>query len=217
MARKKRRAAPKRRRRRRNPAPAPNPRRRRAAPRRRRRRNPSSSRGGKLFSGLNIKQAIADQLPLQVGIWSAKWAEKRFGPEANDFDPATWNAFSYAKGAIGGTIMAVLVNQFKRGMGQKVLTGAIAQVTEKLIRNELVNRSTWAQGQFGQDEDEEYYFVDTDAAPYLDGMPLDDRHRLAGATLVEPGPLGDDMEPVGALGSALMEDFREYADDYGSM
>ena len=213
--RKKRKAAPKRRRRR-NPAPAPKRRRRRTTSYKRRRRNPSSSRGGKLFSGLNIKQAISDQLPLQIGIWSAKWSEKRFGPEASDLDPATWNAFSYAKGAIGGTIMAVLINQFKRGLGQKVLTGAIAQVTEKLIRNELIQRSVWAQGQFGQDDDE-YYYVDTDAAPYMDGMPLDDRHRLDGATLVEPGPLGDDLEPVGALGSSLTEDFREYADDYGSM
>lgn len=222
MAKRKRRKVS-RKRRRSNPSPAP---RRRYARtyRRKRKRNPSSSRGTKLFSGLNFKQAIADQVPLQIGMFGAKWAEKRFGPVASDLDPASWNAFSYIKGALGGTVLAVAVNALKRGYGQKVLTGAIAQVTNRLIRNELIQRSTWAQEQFGQDTDDEYLYIDTDAAPYaasIDGMmPVDDRHRLADASMVAPGPLGDALEPVSAMGFAADDDddeesdFEEYAQDY---
>lgn len=221
MARRKRRKTTKRRRR----NPAPNPRRRYTrSVKRRRRRNPSSSRGTRLFSGLNFKQAIADQVPLQIGMFGAKWAEKRFGPAASDLDPASWNAFSYLKGAIGGTILAVGINALKRGYGQKVLTGAIAQVTNRLIRNELIQRSEWAQNQFGQDDDDEYLYIDTDAAPYaasISGMmPVDERHRLSDASMMPIGPLGDALEPVSALGFAADDDdddesdFSEYAEDY---
>ena len=191
--------------------------------RRKRRRNPSTSRAGKLFSGLNFKQAIADQVPIQIGMFGAKWMEKRFGPAASDLDPASWNAFSYIKGALGGTILAVAINALKRGYGQKVLTGALAQVTNRLVRNELIQKSEWAQAQFGQD-DEEYLYVDTDAAPYaasISGMmPVDERHRLSDASMMTPSALGDALEPVGAMGFSDEEDyddesdFEEYADDY---
>lgn len=207
MARKKRRA----RRRKRNVNPAP---RRRRTTRRRRRNPATASRGGRLFAGLNFKKAIADQVPLQLGIWIAKWCEKRFGPEASDLDPTTWNAFSFVKGALGGALGAVGINAIKRGYGQMVLTGALAEVTRSLIRYELIERSDWAKGQFGQDNDN-WLYVDTDAAPYMGALPLDDRHRLAGS-LIEPGPLGEDIEPVGALGYYGEDtDFQEYAEDYG--
>lgn len=211
-----RKATPKRRYRRRNPS----------TPRRRRRSNP---RGGRLLAGLSIQTALKDQIPIQIGVMAAKFAKKRFGPIADDYDPSTWNWGSYAKGALGALGGAMLINMIKPGWGQKVLTGGLTEVTSRLLRNEVINNSPFMIAQFGADEggEGEGVYVDEDGTPYASNglgeyLPLDEQHRMLpsgsvgygdyGDSLVEPGPLGE-LEPVGPLG--LGEgDFEQYARVY---
>ena len=170
---------------------------------RRARRNPSTRRktasrvGGRLMSGLNIRTALKDQVPIQIGMLAAKWAEKRFGPDASDLDPASWNWSSYAKGGLGAVLAGMLANAVKPGMGQKVLTGGLSQVLNRLIRNELIEKSPFAVAQLGQADDA--IVVDEDGTPYMgaDGeyLPLDETYRE------EPGMMGmGELEPVGPLG-----------------
>ena len=210
--RRKRRAAPARRRRmtyrRRNPS---NPRRRRSYARR---------AGARMMSGLSFRSALKDQVPIQIGMLAAQWAAKRFGPDASELDPTTWSWSSYAKGGLGALGAAMVANAIKPGLGQKVLTGGLSHVVHRIVRNELIEKSTWAVGQFGAGEDEEGIYVDEDGTPYAasggDYLPLNEQHRMLpsgsvmGDSLVTPGPLGQ-VEPVGPLG----DDFSAYAKAYG--
>lgn len=184
------------------------PKRRKKATKRRVRRNPSTRRktarkvGGRLMSGLNIRSALKDQVPIQIGMLAAKWAEKRFGPDASDLDPASWNWSSYAKGGLGSVIAAIAANAVRPGMGQKVLTGGLSQVINRLIRNELIEKSPFAVAQLGQADEGDAIVVDEDGTPYMgaDGeyLPLDETYRM------EPGMMGA-LEPVGPLGDSIVQ------------
>jgi hypothetical protein len=173
-----------------------------------------------MMSGINIRSALKEQVPIQVGMLAAKWAEKRFGPEASDLDPNSWNWASYAKGGVGAVVAAMLANAVRPGWGQKVLTGGLSQVINRLIRNELIEKSPFAVAQLGQSEDT--IVVDEDGTPYMgaDGeyLPLDETYRM------EPGMMGmGQLEPVGPLGDSLVApgplgettgDFERYQDAY---
>lgn len=198
----------------------------RKAKRRKARKNPSSKisrvrrAGSKLTSGLNIRAALKDQIPIQIGMLASKWAEKRFGPEASDLDPTSWNWASYAKGGLGAFVAAMIANMVKPGMGQKVLTGGLSQVVNRLVRNELIEKSPFAIAQLGQSEP---IVVDEDGTPYIsdDGqyIPIDEGYRqepmgYIGDSLVSPGPLGS-LEPVGPLGMGEgTGDFSRYMEAY---
>lgn len=193
-----------------------------------RRRNPrrrTTSRvrraASRMTSGLSIRTALKDQIPLQLGMLAAQWTAKRLGPEANELDPTTWSAASYAKGVAGGFAAGMIANMIRPGMGQKVLTGAIAHITHRLIRNRLIEPYPALVAQFG--EDEEGIYVDDDGTPYAasggEYLPLNEEHRMLpsgsvmgdyGDSIVSAGPLGQ-LEPVGPLGE---DDFTRYAQVY---
>ena len=194
-----------------------------AARKKYRRKNPTAKRyvrraASRLTSGLSIKTALKDQIPIQIGMLGAQWAAKRFGPEANELDAATWSWASYAKGAAGAFGAGVLLNMVKPGLGQKALTGGLAHVVHRLLRNELIERSPWAIAQFG--EDEEGIYVDDDGTPYAasggDYLPLDEQHRMlpSGSVgeLVPVNELGDSLVTPGPLGAS--DDFSKYAEAY---
>lgn len=211
----KRRSPPKRR----TTAPRRNPRRRSRAKRTVRRAGSALKAG---FMGLNIKTALKNAAYTQIGMFAAKWAAKRFDPDATETDPTTWNWSSYVKGALGAVGAAILMNSVRRGQGQNVLEGGLSLMMYKAIQNELVPGSPWAVDQFGAEDwtdigaDESYvpteYLLtgDEDMPIAYDDMgnpyPADDRHRLpeisemAGGVLEPVGPLGDVLEPVGPLG-----------------
>ena len=195
---------------RRRAAPRRNPSTRKmtANPRRRtRRRRSIRAVSGKILRGLNLKQAIGDQIPIQLGILASQWTAKRFGPTASELDPTTWNAWSYAKGAAGALIAGIAGNLIKPGLGQKILLGGITHMTHRLVRNELIQRSTWATAQFGEDMDDMAELSYDEEGIYAGQLPIDDRHRLPagmglgqvvpvnqlGETVVEASPLGDDF------------------------
>src|SRR4030042_440947 len=145
-------------------------------------RNPRSSikrAAGRAFSGLSFQTAMKNLAPFQIGMLAAKFAEKK-GPGglADDTDPLSWGYGSYLKGALAGVAAAAGANMIRPGWGQRVLEGALNQVVSRIIRNELIEKSTWAKTHFGQEESEQLY-VDTDGTPYLQGagydyLPLDD-------------------------------------------
>lgn len=166
--------------------------------------------------GLNLKGAISS-LPLHLaGMFSAKFAAKRLGGEesaASETDPESWTTASYVKGAVGGVVAGIAANMLRRGTGQKVVEGAFAYTAFKLVENELVTKSEWAQTWFGQDDyvPDEFgpMVTGTDTEPYMYGedgnlMPADDRYRMLPevmGALQPPGPLGDELQRPGAMGN----------------
>jgi hypothetical protein len=153
---------------------------------------------------------------IQVGMFSAKWAAKRFGDPATEDDPASWGPSSYFKGALGCALAGMLINAVKRGKGQLVLSGGLNLMAYKAIQNELIPTSGFWHDQLGAAEEsyvpDEYLLTGSDDNPYawdMDGnmMPADDRHRMpnydVGSEALEPvTALGSEaLEPVTALGS----------------
>lgn len=196
-----------------------NPTRRRRSPAR---RNPSKaySRARSTFMGLNIPQALKDQIPMLAGMMGAKWMAKRFDPAASETDPGSWNWSSYLKAGLGAVATAIIAQNIKRGTGQKVLSGGLAYVSFKLVQNELIADSTWWSGQFGAEDDyvpDEYAgagYVPGDVEysggqGYLLGEDEQWRELPSGysgqADLRPVGRLGADytspLEPVGPLGN----------------
>lgn len=190
-----------------------------------RRKNPRKKRGGygkraakRLTSGLSIRSALKDQIPIQLGMLAAQWTAKRFGPDASELDPTTWGWSSYAKGVAGGFAAGMIANAIRPGLGQKVLTGALAHITHRLVRNKLIEMNPTLISQFGADE--EGLYIDDDGTPYAasggEYLPLDEEHRMLpsgsvmGGTIVPATRLGQ-LEPVGPLGQG---DFSEYARVY---
>lgn len=204
---------------RRRKAPRRNPARR--TTRRSRAKSYARRAGSRLTSGLSIKTALKDQIPIQIGMLASQWAAKRFGPDASELDPASWGAASYIKGAAGAFAAAMLANMIRPGMGQKILTGGLAHVTHKLVRNRLIESNPTLIAQFG--EDEEGIYVDEDGTPYSaqggEYLPMDEQHRYlpSGSAMMgdlEPvGPLGDSIVQAGPLG-ADNDDFARYAQAY---
>lgn len=201
-------------------------RRTRKAPAKRRTTNPTRRRRrttvrrasraiSRSFMGLNFRKALGDMPYVQAGMFAAKWCAKRFGENASETDPDSWNWASYLKGAVGGVAAGMVMNSFRRGSGQKVLEGALNLMAYKAIQNELIAGNEWATGQFGEDEEDyvptEYLLTGTDESPmaydeYGNQYPADDLHRLpevSGSALEPVGPLGaysNALEPVGPLG-----------------
>lgn len=186
-------------------------------PRRRVRRAASRIRSS--IAGMNIRSAIKNLPPTILGMFAARWAAKRFGSEASEFDAETWTWASYLKGALGALIAGFLAQNLRAGWGQKVLEGGITLMAYKVVENELIPRSEWAVAQFGQDDSNyfpsEYVQTDAQGTPFLLGQngqwyPADERHRLLGDVLEPPGRLGgayqdayfgDSLEPPGRLGA----------------
>lgn len=196
-------------------------------------------RGGqRAFGGLSLRAALKDMAPFQIGMLAAKFAAKKGAGEIVpvDTDPGSWGYGSYLRGALGAVVAAAGANLIKPGWGQKVLVGGLNEVASRMIRNELIEKSSWAKQHFGQEYETEWayrpdgvgqsdqMYVDTDGTPYLRGvgqdyLPLDERHRMLpdtpgyyGDTLVTPGPLGDSLVAPGPLGQS--EALRRYAEDY---
>lgn len=189
--------------------------------RRRRRHNPSRARtivrrvGGRArgaLGGLNIKGALKE-VPLElIGMFAAKWAAKRFGSPATETDPASWNAASFIKGAIGAVGGGILMNMVKPGSGQAVLRGGLSLMAYKLLENKVIANSPFWSGQLGADEGagrvpgvieyngygEPYVLGDDyqwrplsgadDYRAITDGYGADE--YVMGDALVRPGPLG---------------------------
>jgi hypothetical protein len=181
-----------------------------------RRRSPARAAGRRLLSGLSIKTAFRDQIPIQFGMLAAKFVEKKLcGPVANDLDPTTWNMVSYAKGAAGALAGGMIANLIKPGTGQKAFTGGLSLVINRLIRNELIQTSPWAQTHFGEDEDSGIW-IDESGTPYAESngqlLPVGEDYRMNGS-LVKPTALGLLERANTALGD---NDFAAYATATGS-
>jgi hypothetical protein len=182
--------------------------RKKATKRRRPRTNPSKGRKAAtytsgLLKGLNFKTAFGNIAPIQLGMFAAKFAAKRFGESATETDPDSWNWASYAKGGLGAVVAGMIAQNFKSGWGQKVLEGGLNIMAYKIIQNELITKSEFATEWLGADQpsyEEGVWEVGRDGGYF----PVDERHRLpemAGTGTLEPvGPLGDQLEPVGRLG-----------------
>lgn len=193
--------------------------RRRRNPARRKARSYARRAGSRMTSGLSIRSALKDQVPIQIGMLAAQWAAKRFGPDASELDPASWGVSSYVKGVAGSFAAGMIGNLIRPGLGQKILTGGLAHITHKLVRNKLIESNPTLIAQFGQDE--EGIYVDEDGTPYAanggDYLPMDEQHRMLpsgsvmGDSIVPAGPLGQ-LEPVGPLGAD--DDFSAYATAY---
>ena len=202
MAKKKRRAPAKRKRsyKKRNPSP---------------RARRSYSRARATFAGLNIKSALKDIPATQLGMFATKWLAKRFGPDAWEVDPDTWDWSSYVKGGIGAVLAGFLAQMVRPGMGQKVMAGGLNLMVYKMIQNELVQDSKWAMSQFGAQDDPDYLPGDvetgTDGREYFLGQDyqwhaLPEEGSMSGP--LEPvGPLGytEPLQPVGPLGDADLD------------
>ena len=200
------------------------------APKRRRRsavRKTAKRAAKRMTAGLNFKTAIKNMIPIQIGMFSAKWLAKRFGDGASETDPASWGMWDYIKGAAGSGAAAMVINMIKPGWGQKVLEGGMNLMAYKAIQNELVAPNPWANEQFGEDEDyipDEYLMTgysgaDDEWGYAQDGtpIPLDDRHRMPvagyGDELAPPGRLGGDnsLYPLGPMGESDDEFARAYS------
>jgi hypothetical protein len=166
----------------------------------------------RLFGGLNFRAAIGSMPATQLGMFAAKWAAKRFGDEASETDPGSWNWASYIKGALGSVGAALLIKQLKPGMAQKALEGGLNLMMYKALQNELIANFDWASAQFGQDYSPEEYLLTGDENWFLgqDGnyYPAQEQYRLPeasyGDVLEPPGRLGfgDTLEPVTELGDS---------------
>ena len=184
------------------------------AKKKRAKKNPSVksaiSRARSTFLGLNFDRVIKDMPSIQLGMFAAKWAAKRFGDlHATETDPESWGWESYLKGALGAVAAGALAQNVKRGSGQKVLEGGLNLMAYKMVQNELVPRSSWASGQLGEGYAPGEVVENEAGEPYLLGddgewYPVDERHRLPEqnlqADLEPPGRLGDVLEPPGRLG-----------------
>lgn len=189
---------------------------RRSPARKRVRRNPSrarrvtrkaGSRARKSIAGLNFGKVFKDMPAVQFGMWSTKAVAKLMGETASETDPESWNYMSYVKGALGGTGAAILANMVKPGSGQKALEGSLNYLLFKIIQNELVVRSEFAQEHFGEYQPDEYLMTG-DENWYLgqNGQyyPTDEQYRLPegsyGSALQPVNELGDVLVPPGRLG-----------------
>lgn len=180
----------------------------RSTKRRSYKRNPSVRAA---FGGLSIQTALKTILPIQIGMFSAKWAAKRFGEfGATETDPESWNWASYLKGALGALGGATIMNLIKPGMGQKALEGGLNLMVFKVIENELVTKSDFAVQQLGQAPNQ--IVLDETGSPAMLGeygelVPLDESYRVIpetsgyGESLEPVGPLGDVLSPPGRLGA----------------
>lgn len=179
------------------------------------RRNPSRARrtykrgvarARSTIAGLNFGKALKNMLPVQVGMFAAKFGAKRFGLDASETDPESWNWASYLKGALGASLAAFVAQNIKPGTGQKVLEGGLNYVAFKVVQNELIAGNETAMRWLGQDDDEYYpeeYMEGADDEGYLPGdVATNDAGQpyLLGDALEPVGPLGDALQPVGPLG-----------------
>jgi hypothetical protein len=172
----------------------------RKAPRRNPRRRTyrrAVSRARSTFAGLNIKSALKDVPLTQVGMFATKWLAKRFGPDATETDPDSWNWSSYLKGGLGAVIAGFLAQTIKPGAGQKVLAGGLNLVVYKLIQNELIADNDWAEEQFGAGQEEGYLPGDVEDDEYGNSYLLGEDEQWH--QLPEAGVMGE-MQRVGPLG-----------------
>lgn len=185
----------------------------RRAPRRNPRRRTvrrAAARARSTFAGLNIKGVLKDMPATVIGMLAAKWAAKRFGPDALEADHTTWNYGSYLKGGVGAVVAAFIAQSIKPGMGQKVLAGGLNCMAFKLVENEFIQENPWALSQFGADDDymPDEYMEGVDEG-YLPGDVEEDesgQSYLLGDdqqwhALPEEPMMGDVLEPVGRLGA----------------
>jgi hypothetical protein len=166
------------------------------------------------LAGLNFKKVFYDMGYFQAGMFSAKWAAKRFGGGASETDNASWTWRSYIQGGLGATVAAFLMQAIKKGGGQKVLEGGLNLMLYEMIQRELIPGSEWATGQFGQYYDgvEDYGYqpgeIETDDSGRTYMLGEDNQWRELpevsgmGEALVPVGPLGSEaLVPVGPLGA----------------
>jgi hypothetical protein len=206
-----------------NPSPAPRRRRYYRAAKRTAKRA-----GGRMIAGLNIRSAIKNALCLNVGMFAAKAAAKRFGLESSETSPESWTWRSYIQAAGGGFGAAFLMNAVKPGTGQRVLEGAIAFTLYKLIQNELVVKNPTAQSWFGADDEADPNLlpldlegVDDDVEEQLvyvddqtgEEIPMSDEYRMQGlgSVTMPVDRLGEAMAPPSNLGR--VDDSRQRALD----
>lgn len=198
---------------------------------RRYRRNPTTSRTRRVArratSGLSFRRALKNVISLDIGMFAAKFAAKRFGDQiASETDPTTWNAMSYVKAGVGAVGAGLLANMVRPGWGQKIMEGGLAWTVFKAVENEVIHGNATAEKWLGQDylyegvgADPNVLVLDEDSTPYMTGqdgqlLPLDESHRMlpsmtySGDVLTPPGRLGDVLTPPGRLG---------YGDDRMSM
>lgn len=223
---------------RRNPAP----RRRRRTARRVARRAGSAAVG----TARSIKEILKDAPFGVLGMLAAKLTAKLGGAGATETDPASWGAREYLQGAAGAVGAGFLLSSIRNSWGKEALRGGLYLMLYKIVQNELIANSPTATTWLGQDDElEPYYpteymgmgqdqyvpgnvYPNSAGEPYLLGQdgnwyPIEETHRLpeetsayVGDDLVTPGPLGDELVPVTALGKTDAWDkaFLEGEDPY---
>ncbi len=178
-----------------------------ATPRRRTYRRRARRAASRIVSGLAFKAALKNAITLNIGMFAAKAAARRFGLDSSETNPESWTWRSYIQAGLGGAGAALLFNAVKPGKGQKVLEGALAFTLFKMLQNELVVKNETATKWFGADDeeqdpnllnldlegigaddDEELVYVDDNGQE----IPMSDEYRMQG--------LGSVMLPVGRMG-----------------
>jgi hypothetical protein len=126
-----------------------------ATPRRRTYRRRARRAASRIVSGLAFKAALKNAITLNIGMFAAKAAARRFGLDSSETNPESWTWRSYIQAGLGGAGAALLFNAVKPGKGQKVLEGALAFTLFKMLQNELVVKNETATKWFGADEEEQ--------------------------------------------------------------
>jgi hypothetical protein len=147
-----------------------------------------------------------------IGMFSAKWAAKRFGLAASETDPASWNAASFIKGSLGSVAAGILMNMIRPGSGHAVLRGGLSIMAYKLLENKAIANSPFWSAQLGADDQvgygrvpgviecngvgepfvlgEDYQWRPLSAADDYRGINGYGEEYVMGDSLVRPGPLG---------------------------
>lgn len=160
---------------------------------------------------------------------AAKWAAKKFPGMEGGADTDNWTFKNYLAGGAGALIAGFIAENFKKGVGQKVLEGGIDLLMYKIFMNEVVPQNTFLTEQFGaedeivllgeddepvvllgEDDDDEIdegdLLLGDDGELYMMGAdgytrPVDESHRILAAEMANRAL---NARPVNGYGGELM-------------
>lgn len=163
--------------------------------------------------GLNVGSAFKSSPARIGGMFAGRWVARRFGSGAADHEE--WSFADYMWTVGGGFVAGALVENIRKGSGQKFLEGAIALAGYHALQDKVVSSSDFLESQFGDDrydDDDDYDYYEPgqvaygdDGVPYMYGAddnwyPLNEQHRGIDLGQTEPPGVLGQTEPPGVLG-----------------